>query len=58
MAAVAVPYLTKVYGISGAAWGYALMMALLSLLYMLLSGYHLKKWRMSTKEEIEDHLSR
>ncbi len=58
VAAVAVPYLTKVYGISGAAWGYALMMALLSLLYMLLSGYHLKKWRMSTKEEIEDHLSR
>lgn len=52
-AAAAVPRLTKVYGMTGAAWGYAWMMMLLSLIYMLLSGYYLKKWKMGIKEGSE-----
>ncbi len=44
-AAAAVPYLTKIYGLAGAAWGYALMMALLSGIYMLLAGHYLRKWK-------------
>lgn len=43
-AAIAVPRWTKAYGITGAAWGYALMMVLLSAIYLLMAGYYLKKW--------------
>jgi len=50
VAAVAVPHLTKAYGLSGAAWGYALMMLLLSMIYMLLSGYYLRRWMKEEKE--------
>ena len=50
VAAVAVPHLTEAYGLSGAAWGYALMMLLLSMIYMLLSGYYLRRWMKEEKE--------
>lgn len=44
-AAVAVPRWTRSYGMAGAAWGYMLMMALLSAVYMAMAGYYLKKWK-------------
>ena len=44
LAAVAVPRLTRIYGMTGAAWAYALMMVLLSAIYLMMAGYYLKKW--------------
>ena len=44
VAAVAVPRLTRIYGMTGAAWAYALMMVLLSAIYLMMAGYYLKKW--------------
>ncbi len=44
VAAVAVPRLTRIYGMTGAAWANALMMVLLSAIYLMMAGYYLKKW--------------
>ncbi|MCI8814009.1 MAG: hypothetical protein HFH61_01915 [Lachnospiraceae bacterium] len=49
VAAVAVPFWTRRYGMPGAAWGYMLMMALLSVIYMLMAGYYLRKWKNTEK---------
>lgn len=49
VAAAAVPYWTRRYEMAGAAWGYMLMMALLSAIYALMAGYYLRKWKNTEK---------